>query len=206
MIQIDQTDLKEISAPSFRNEIPMGDGNYVAGIIRRGNMEFKLNFKPTLDEQLAKAFVGGQPEDFRVTFPDGQDFTFKGYVSSYSRACPIDGMDELHVSVRPTGPMTMGHTKEKKMMKKVRNRFYVAAPSVTTASEQDQDNIPKNVALAVSSGDRSGKWTRKTVADAIAHAEKILEVNPTQDHVAISQIVKIVRRKRAPIVVENVRG
>lgn len=88
---------------------------------------------------------------------------------------------------------------------KIRNRFYVAAPSVTTEREQAQDNTEKNVHLAVSSGDRSGKWTRKDLKAAIAHAEQILELEPSKDHVAVVQIVRVVRRKKAPVVVEVVK-
>lgn len=93
--------------------------------------------------------------------------------------------------------------KEKRM--KVRNRFYVAATSVTSNSEQAQDNTSDKVHLAVSSGDRHGKWTRKNLKDAIKHAEDLLELEPSKDHVAIVQIVRVVRRKKAPVVVEVVR-
>lgn len=113
--------------------------------------------------------------------------------------------------------------KEKKM--KVRNRFYAAAPHCTTASEQDQDNLPGKVTLATplkasvdsrnvggdSYGGRqtgrfsTGKWTRKTLDDAVNMAEQMLEAQPERDHVAIVQIVRIVRRKKAPITVEVVR-
>lgn len=94
-------------------------------------------------------------------------------------------------------------TKENRM--KVRNKFYVAAPSVTTESEQAQDNIEKNVHLATSPNDRSGKWTRKDLAAAIAHAQQVLEADPTKDHVAVVKIVKIVRRPKPKYIVEDVK-
>lgn len=95
-------------------------------------------------------------------------------------------------------------TKEKKM--RVRNKFYVAAPAVTSHAEQDQVNDKDKVALAVShQGGTGAKWTRPSLKDALLHAEQILEGNPKQDHVAIVQIVRIVRRKKQPIVVETVR-
>lgn len=105
---------------------------------------------------------------------------------------------------RPTGQSKGVKANDQKL--KVRNRFYIAASLVTSASEQDQDNTSDKAHLALRSGDRSGKWTRKTVKDAVAHAEQILADEPGKDHVAIVQIVKIVRRKAAPIIVENVRG
>lgn len=94
----------------------------------------------------------------------------------------------------------------KETLVKVRNRFYVAAPSVTTASEQDQVNTSDKVHLMTQPNEpQSGKWTRHTLKDALAQAEKILEANPKQDHVAIVQIVRIVRRKKQPLVVETIR-
>lgn len=93
----------------------------------------------------------------------------------------------------------------KEKLMKVRNRFYVAAPSVTTSSEQAQDNLEGKVRLSVSPNDRNGKWTRKTLAAAISHAETMLEQDPSKDHIAIVQIVRVVRRKKAPVVVEVVK-
>jgi hypothetical protein len=93
--------------------------------------------------------------------------------------------------------------KEKKLMK-VRNRFYVAAPSVTSASEQDQVNSNPAM-LAVSPNDRCRSWTRSTLKDAVEHARKVLEQDPSKDHVAIVQIVRVVRRQKAPVVVEVVK-
>jgi hypothetical protein len=93
---------------------------------------------------------------------------------------------------------------EKEKPVKIRNRFYVAAASVTTNREQGQVNEPKNVHLSGPNND-GGRWTRPTLAAAVAHAQQILEDNPSQDHVAITQIVRIVRRKKAPVVVEVVR-
>src|SRR4051812_15986293 len=53
---------------------------------------------------------------------------------------------------------------------KIRNKYYVAAPSVSTPSEQDQDNLPGKVAFADPKffGSRSsGKWTRKDLNGAV---------------------------------------
>lgn len=94
----------------------------------------------------------------------------------------------------------------KETLVKVRNRFYVAAPSVTTAAEQDYVNTENLVSLQTLPNEPgNGKWTRHLLKDTIEQAEKILEANPKQDHVAIVQIVRIVRRKKMPLVVETVR-
>lgn len=88
---------------------------------------------------------------------------------------------------------------------KIRNKFYVAAPSVTNHSEQDQNNVAPAVRLARSNHDPSSKWTRHTLKDAITHAEQMLEDNPKMEHVAVVQIVRMVRRKKQPVIVETVR-
>lgn len=79
----------------------------------------------------------------------------------------------------------------------VRNRFYVAADRMLSESEQGTDNtIPQS---------HGCRWSKKTLAQAIAHAEEILDKEPAKETVAIVQIVRVVRRKRAPVVVEVVR-
>jgi hypothetical protein len=89
--------------------------------------------------------------------------------------------------------------KEEPVLKKVRNKFYVAADSVTRHSEQGQDN-------AYAAGQTSGArpWTKKSLDDAIKQAGDILEAEPSRDHVAIVRIIRIVRRKKSPLVVEKV--
>lgn len=102
----------------------------------------------------------------------------------------------------------------KKKPVKIRNKYYVAAAHVTSDGEQAQDNTAKNVALSVprvnpphtggSAAHHEGKWTRRDLKDAIKHAEQILEAQPNRDHVTIVKIVRVVRRKKAPVVVEVV--
>ena len=78
---------------------------------------------------------------------------------------------------------------------KVRNKFYVATDKVTTDLEQqDRKTDPFPTA----------RWTKPTLEDAIEHAEAILEKEPRREHVAIVRIVRIVRRKKAPLIVEKV--
>lgn len=97
--------------------------------------------------------------------------------------------------------------KEKKM--KVRNKFYVAAPSVTAEHEQAEPNLEGKVPLAGGPLPKGlinrPRWTRHTLADALKHAEQMLEADPKLEHVAVTQIVRVVRRKKAPVVVEVVK-
>lgn len=88
---------------------------------------------------------------------------------------------------------------------KVRNRFYVAATTVTLESEQAQPNVEGQIKLSVSPTDRSGKWTRNTLAAAIEHGEALLAADASKDHVAIVKIVKIVRRPKPKFIVEDVK-
>lgn len=87
---------------------------------------------------------------------------------------------------------------------KIINKFYVASPNVTTPAEQKQLNTPENVALAVTSH-HAGRWTRPTLNAALEHAKSMLENDPNLEHVAIVKIVKLVRRKAQPLIVEDVK-
>lgn len=79
---------------------------------------------------------------------------------------------------------------------KIRNKFYVAADKVTTDMEQ---------ATVADPCEGNSRWVKSTLKDAIAHANQILDKEPQRTHVAISQIVRVVRRKNTPHIVEVVR-
>lgn len=177
----------------------------VGGIKRLSPFTMKLANAPR--EQLFDAYHKGVAERFEVVFPDGKKYVFNGFVTHLGDHNPVDGVRTLQVGIRPTGAPVVLREEEKKpvaKLKKVLNKFYVASPTVTTQEEQGQLNDPKTVRLAGPHSVHGGKWTRKDVAGAIEHARIILADNPAQDHVAIVKIVKIVRRKEAPITVENV--
>lgn len=89
-------------------------------------------------------------------------------------------------------------------MTKIRNKFYVAAKSVTTPYEQDQANV-KGVSLSVTPHDGSGRWTRNTLQDAVRHAEEVLAKASDLDFVTVVKIVKIVRRVKPKFVIEDVK-
>lgn len=94
---------------------------------------------------------------------------------------------------------------------KIKNRFYLGAPSMFSKFEQDASNTgqterPLQLALDGFVPGKSGRWTRPTLAAAVQHAENILNENTELESVVIVQAVRIVRRKRSPIVVEKVVG
>ena len=82
---------------------------------------------------------------------------------------------------------------KKERLVKINNKFYVAAERVTTAKEQALNPIAYK------------QWPKKTLAEAIKHAEEILNESSLKDHVAIVKIIRVVRRKEVPIVVETVK-
>jgi hypothetical protein len=83
--------------------------------------------------------------------------------------------------------------REKKPAMKINNKFYVSADRVITNAEQ-------------MTGKRfPGTWTHKTLAEAIKHAEELLEQDPACECKAIVQIIRVVRRKKAPVIVEMVK-
>lgn len=145
------------------------------------------------------AMIAKQESDIRANYKAMREMTTPRPFLQPALEATAFGIDWMFTKELAAIPQ-----QKEKTMKKVRNKFYVAAPNVTTNSEQDQIN-DDTVRLSTDSGDRNGKWTRPTLPAAIAHAETILEKEPNRDHVAIVQIVRIVRRKKLPAVVEVVR-
>jgi len=71
-------------------------------------------------------------------------------------------------------------------MKKL-NRFYIGA-----------DHIARSIETG-----KNDPWTKSTLLEAIKHAEKVLD-DEDRNVVVVVQIVRIVRRRKAPIVIEKV--
>ncbi len=44
---------------------------------------------------------------FKITFPDGQVYSFKGIIDSIRQNAPLDGLMSADVTVRPIGPVTI---------------------------------------------------------------------------------------------------
>lgn len=82
------------------------------------------------------------------------------------------------------------------MDRKIRNRFYVASSGVIAHAEQGQDSHCCTM---------PSRWTKKTLKEAIAHAEQILDSDPKRDHVAVVQIIRMVRRGKTPNVIEVIK-
>ena len=223
VITLGPADLKDITSPSMhRNLIEVDNhGGVIPGIQRYGEVGLTITSEAKTQE-LLNAYSANEKVPVKITMPDGTTFLLDGFVTSILVKNPIDDLVETEVKIRPTGPVTIvaNYTVKERKVMKVRNRFYVAAPHVTTESEQAQANTPDVVKLSEPvldserqtsfggrqrGGHHDGKWTRKDLAAAIAHGEAILAAQPSRDHVAIVKIVKIVRRPKPKFVVEDVK-
>lgn len=178
--------------------------------------EPNVTFK-TRDNIYIRLLQEGKPLTLRI--PGTMD-DVTGYIVLVKQHAMIGGVAEYIVVVKPTGPppappmwlwpgcvidipLPQTLVPKQEALVKVKNRFYVAAERVTSSHEQGQDN-EAGVALAIGENINGGLWTRKTIDAAIAHAEAVLEANPKRDHVAVVRIVRIVRRRKMPVVVEVV--
>ncbi len=52
--------------------------------------------------------------------------------------------------------------------------------------------------------DPANSWAHATEADAIEHAEDLLRADPHSEFQFVVKIIKVVRRKEPPVVVESV--
>jgi hypothetical protein len=107
----DVGELTDITPPSLtRNPIEClsqndDDDTYVVGIRRKGEFTFGLNFDPNGSEhpELIDSWEGGQLDGWMVTFPDGTEWIFSGYVSGIAVQTPVDDKISAEITVRPTG-------------------------------------------------------------------------------------------------------
>lgn len=82
------------------------------------------------------------------------------------------------------------HTKETKMLDvKKMNKFYVASDRISEPVSQG----------------RNDRWTRKTLAEATEHAQELLNKQPNKDIMLIVKIVRIVKRAKAPIQIQDIK-
>lgn len=80
--------------------------------------------------------------------------------------------------------------KEVKMSKKKLNVYYVGATHISASISRGCNDA----------------WTSASLEDAIQKAKEKLEQNPHQECAHIVKIIKVVRRSKPPIVVEDFKG
>jgi hypothetical protein len=78
--------------------------------------------------------------------------------------------------------------KKKELSMKNMNKFYVGATHIANSIKYGTN----------------GQWTHKTLAEATEHAKKLMEEQDT-DLTIIVKIVRIVKRSKPPITIEDVK-
>jgi hypothetical protein len=110
-------ELRDITPPPLtRNTIETTSHNeeeesFVVGIRRKGELGFQIGWVPTLATHnhtagLIYAWRQGSRDVYRITYPDGSQWLFSGYVTNVGPEAPVDGGLTAAVSVRPTGLMS----------------------------------------------------------------------------------------------------
>jgi hypothetical protein len=111
---IEIAELREITPPALtRNEIELtthnnDDDEYIVGIRRHGTMTFNINFVPQNsthdhDSGLQQAWFDGTRDIYRLTYPDGTQWLFSGFVTNIAPSAPVDDRLSADITVRPTG-------------------------------------------------------------------------------------------------------
>jgi len=190
-----------VTDEGFINSVPLG--------IRR--MDLKLKVQGT--EPIAIAlhhFNAGTVLGFDI-----HNFKGTAYVTSVLVHSPIDGLVTADIQLRLTGPVTIAKEEKKMKKTKVLNRFYVASDKMLSEAEQGSVNAgPQHSANEYYDGGgfergrsrpRHTRWAKRDLSQAIDHAREILDNDPSKAEVAIVRIVKMVRRKATPIIVEDVK-
>lgn len=111
---VDIAELRDITPPALqRNTIEMtthneDDDAYIVGIRRHGELTFNVNFTPwdashDANTGLQQAYYDGTRDIYRITFPDGTQWLFSGFVTNFAPDAPVDDRLGADVTVRPTG-------------------------------------------------------------------------------------------------------
>jgi hypothetical protein len=110
-------ELSDITPPPLsRNPIETTTHNdpeeqFVVGIRRKGELGFSIFWIPTNATHdhlsgLIHSWRNGYRDVWRITFPDGAQWLFSGYVSNVGPAAPVDDALTADITIRPTGLMS----------------------------------------------------------------------------------------------------
>lgn len=110
-------ELRDITPPPLtRNPIETTAHNdveehFVVGIRRKGEMTFQIGYVPDLGTHdhltgLTKAWIDGSRDIYKITYPDGTEWMFSGFVTNIGPSAPVDDGLVADVTIRPTGTMT----------------------------------------------------------------------------------------------------
>jgi hypothetical protein len=107
-------ELRDMTPPALsRNTIEITNHNnlddaYIVGIRRHGDMTMTIGFLPdnaTHDHLtgLQHAWFIGSRDIYKLTFPDGFQWLFSGFVTNVAPDTPVDDGLTAEVTIRPTG-------------------------------------------------------------------------------------------------------
>lgn len=214
-----ECDLKDIRPPRLERNYEEWGGTVYPGIARWSG-PCKIHFKRALSEidDFVRLWSATEKAAFRLVFNDGTTFTFDAFVWEVMTG------PEPSISLHMTGPVEVQHpncrcipapvnAKEKTVFKKTKvlNRFYVASDKMISEAEQSTPNMGEQTVRVEyyyergCSRPRHTRWAKHDLKQAIEHAREILDNDPSKNEVAIVRIVKMVRRKATPVIVEDVR-
>lgn len=112
-------ELRDITPPPLtRNPIETTAHNFleetfVVGIRRKGELTFTIGFVPADDPTqdvnvgLQQAWRDGSRDIYRITFPEGTQWLFSGFVTQIAPAAPVDDGLTADITIRPTHVMTI---------------------------------------------------------------------------------------------------
>lgn len=83
------------------------------GVLRRSEVTLPVNFSwidGTHDHLtgLVKAIKDKTLDGYMITFPDGFQMIFSGYVTNVGWENPVDGVQRANITLRPSGRMKVG--------------------------------------------------------------------------------------------------
>jgi hypothetical protein len=102
--------------PLMRNPIETTTHNdpeeqFVVGIRRKGELSFSIFWIPTNATHdhltgIIQSWRNGDRDVWRITYPDGAQWLFSGYVTNVGPAAPVDDALTADITIRPTGLMS----------------------------------------------------------------------------------------------------
>jgi hypothetical protein len=116
-VYTDIAEVGDLTPPSMgRNSSEVSTHNddidsYISGILRRGEVTFPINLvfdNPTHDHLtgLYHSLINHQKDGWKITWPDGTEMIFIGWITNIAPHAPVDGAQTADITIRPSGPMT----------------------------------------------------------------------------------------------------
>lgn len=193
-MRINATELTDIVAPqTTRKELGYyaDDENFISmpSLEHRGPMSLEFNSAKRYTE-FVKTMWDNDKLPFLVEFPDGSEWAFEGFVTGVMPRDLADGNSNMTVEIRPSGQFNVT-TKEDRMFPKGARNMPANPPA---------DLKP----FYIGSNAMPTEWSHSDLKTAVAHANELLnDRSNNQDSVFIVKVIKVVRRKSAPIEVVN---